>query len=89
MEQAEKAFEKTAVTPADYLARLSEVIGEERDRKLEAARKQPIPFHSNFGLCDKPSPHDAAKSLSRMNYHCVSQARKIPFVSEPRQWLHQ
>jgi len=28
------------VTPADCLAGLSEVIGEERDRKLEAARKQ-------------------------------------------------
>ena len=43
------------------------------------------PFHSDFGLCDKPSPHDAVKSLSRMRLHCVSQARKIPFAGEPRQ----
>jgi transposase InsO family protein len=28
------------ITPADCLAGLSEVIGQERDRKLEAARKQ-------------------------------------------------
>ena len=28
------------ITPADCLAGLSEVIGEERDRKLEAARQQ-------------------------------------------------
>lgn len=27
-------------TPADYIAGLTEVIGEERDRKLEAARQQ-------------------------------------------------
>ena len=49
--------------------------------------RRTAPFHSDFGLCDKPSPHDVAKSLSRMRSHCVSQARKIPFAGEPRQEL--
>jgi hypothetical protein len=34
----------------------------------------------DFRKCDKPSPHDTEKSLSRMRLHGVSQARKIPFA---------